>query len=96
MGDLTKNLSRHEFACQCGCGFDTVDHDLPGILQEVADHFLELADRNTVLRVMIDIKSGNRCEAHNLAEGGSSKSRHMWGRAADFKLFFILHARDQW
>ena len=25
MGDLTKNISRYEIACKCGCGFDTID-----------------------------------------------------------------------
>ena len=39
MGDLTKNLSRSEFACECECGFDTVDMELALAVQAIADLF---------------------------------------------------------
>lgn len=83
MGDLTKNLSRHEFACECGCGFDTVDIALPGILQHTADHFAAEDEIN----VRIDITGPNRCKSHNAEVGGADNSQHVYARAADFKLF---------
>lgn len=92
MGDLTDNLSRHEFACKCGCGFDTVDIGLAPILQEAADYFLlkAMLVRADVVRVFVTINSGCRCEVWNKLKGGSENSRHMEGRAADFKIKLVL------
>lgn len=75
MGDLSKNLSRHEFACKCGCGFDTVDVGLVYIVQAVRDHFGR----------PVTINSGCRCPEHNLkvTKNPKSKSQHLIGRAAD-------------
>ena len=39
IGYLTNNLSRYEFACQCGCGFDTVDFELAIVIQDGCDYF---------------------------------------------------------
>jgi len=55
MGDLSKNLSRHEMICFCGCGFDTVDAKLVSALQGAADAF----------DAIIRITGGNRCREHN-------------------------------
>lgn len=74
MGDLSLNFNRKEFACKCGCGFDTVDHGLVVILEDVRRHFEK----------PIKINSGCRCRAHNEAEGGSNGSQHTKGRAVDF------------
>lgn len=79
MGDLTKNLSRHEFACKCGCGFDTVDVETLEVIQSVCDHF----------NCKVLITSGCRCEAHNAEVGGSKNSQHLLGRAADCKFSLI-------
>ncbi len=73
MGNLTKNLSRHEFACKCGCGFDTVDTATLKLIQDVCDHF----------ECSVAISSGCRCEAHNITSGGVKSSQHLRGRAAD-------------
>lgn len=92
MGDLTANLSRSEFACKCGCGFDTIDYELVNILQDSADHFA--AKYHTPIR--IDITGPNRCVSHNEDvqerhvpdyKPFSSKSKHLDARAADYKLF---------
>lgn len=83
MGDLTKNLSRHEFACKCGCGFDTVDFELAHTIQESAYYFTAVDGIN----VMIQITGPNRCVKHNADEGGADDSQHIYGRAADYKLF---------
>ena len=83
MGDLTQNLSRSEFACRCGCGFDTVDIELPRIIQGAADHFARKF--STLIRV--EVSGPNRCEAHNRDEGGADDSQHLYARAGDIKLF---------
>lgn len=75
MGDLTVNLSRHEFACKCGCGFDTVDVETLQVVQDVCTHF----------QCRVLITSGCRCEHHNTSVGGSENSQHTKGRAADCK-----------
>jgi len=76
MTKLTKNLSREEFACKCGCGFNTVDFELANVCQDLADHFGDV----------IYINSGCRCEEHNKNVGGSKTSQHLLGRAADVRL----------
>ena len=76
---VSKNFKRAEFACRCGCGFDTVDVETLAVLQAVRDHF----DRPVL------ITSGCRCPAHNARVGGSKNSLHMQGRAADFKVIGI-------
>lgn len=73
MGDISANFSRSEFACKCGCGFDTVDSALIDILQELRAYFNK----------SVTINSGCRCYQHNQNEGGSSSSQHLYGRAAD-------------
>ena len=83
MGDLTKNLSRSEFRCRCGCGFDTVDFELVTVLQAAVDHF----SREFAESVMVVITGPNRCKLHNTAVGGSSKSLHITGRAVDHKMY---------
>lgn len=83
MGDLTRNLSRHEFACNCGCGFDTVDAELVIIIQDSADYF----SAKDGINIRIDITGPNRCKQHNINEGGASNSQHVYARAADYKLF---------
>lgn len=73
MGDIAKHFDRSEFACQCGCGLDTVDSELLDLLQHIRASF----------DVPVTINSGCRCEEHNAAVGGSENSQHLIGRAAD-------------
>jgi len=77
MGDLSKNFSRHEFACKCGCGLNTVDAELIKVLQDVRDHF----------QAPIEITSGCRCLKHNTDVGGSVASKHMEAKAADITMW---------
>lgn len=76
MGDLTKNFSRSEFVCKCGCGKDNIDLELVRKLQ-VARSWLAKPMR---------INSGVRCEAHNEAVGGKPDSSHLKGLAADIQI----------
>jgi len=73
MGDLTKNFSRSEYACKCGCGYDTVDYDLVMFHQRIRDHFGK----------PVTITSGCRCEAWNERVGGEDDSQHMKAKAGD-------------
>ncbi|WP_110665178.1 D-Ala-D-Ala carboxypeptidase family metallohydrolase [Salinicola halophilus] len=70
---VSPNFLRSEFACQCGCGFDTVDVSTIEVVQAVRDHF----------GVPVTINSGCRCPEHNRAVGGAEHSQHVLARAAD-------------
>lgn len=78
MTQLTTNFWRSEFACQCdyGCGCTTVDFHLVSILQKLRTHY----------RRPISVESGHRCAQYNKDVGGSPKSQHLMGKAADIKV----------
>lgn len=71
---LAEGFQRKEFACKCGCGFDTVDAELLMVLEEVRSRFGRIA-----------INSGCRCPTHNEKEGGAKASLHLVGQAADIR-----------
>ncbi|MYL22545.1 DUF882 domain-containing protein [Halomonas alkaliantarctica] len=76
MSQLSPHFHRHEFACRCGCGFDTVDSQTLELLETVRTHF----------NAPVLITSGCRCEAYNAREGGATESQHLLGRAADIQV----------
>jgi len=76
MSDVSDHFNRGEFACQCGCGFDVVDVELLGHLEDARHYF----------NAPIIIDSACRCAAHNLAVGGSKNSQHLLGKAADIRI----------
>jgi uncharacterized protein YcbK (DUF882 family) len=80
MGDITKNISRHEIACKCGCGFDTIDYVTAYIVQSACDHF---AKKLGVDRVYLYITSACRCLIYNISVGGAEHSYHPKARAID-------------
>ena len=73
MGDLSRNFSRAEFACNCNCGMDTVDSQLITVLEQLRAHF----------KAPVTINSGNRCSAYNKVRGGAKNSFHQHSKAAD-------------
>ena len=75
MGDLEKNFSRYEFACNCGCGFDGIFLDLVNKLQKT----------RTETSIPMVINSGCRCKKYNKKKriGGHKLSSHLTGKAAD-------------
>lgn len=77
MGDMSKDFSRYEFQCRCGCGKNTIDAELLKVLQDLRD--------STGCR--IDIVSGHRCFTHNNNVGGAPNSQHLWGKAADIQVW---------
>lgn len=74
MGDISEHFNRSEFACPCGCGFDTVDVELVTVLETM---------RRSLMSQGVKINSGCRCTRHNARIGGSPKSQHRFGKAAD-------------
>jgi len=75
---LTKNFSKSEFECSCGC-------EMPN---HVLDNVYELARQLQIVRdyvgMPITINSGYRCEYYNDEIGkASKKSQHKKGKAAD-------------
>lgn len=73
MGDLSQHFSRSEFACRCGCKYDTVDTKLIELLEDLRSFFRE----------RVTINSGTRCPTHNQKSGGGLASQHLFGKAAD-------------
>ena len=73
MAKLSKNFTSEEFACQCGCGYDTPDPELIRMLQAARDLYGE----------PIVITSGCRCIKHNRNVGGATNSAHITGKAVD-------------
>lgn len=104
MGDLAKNLSRHEIACSCDCGFDPAVKKLTGMIQATVDHFQDRLDAEGLGgKVALQVTSGARCLEHNedvqkeaaRKNGGvykphTSRSLHMSGLAMDIKLFIKM------
>lgn len=76
MGNLTENFSLHEFTCKCGCGKNGVSMRLVVDLQTLRDRFNK----------PIKVTSGVRCEKHNRNVGGSPRSQHLLGHAADIRI----------
>lgn len=73
---LSKNFTRKDFKCPCGCTRQMVDSELVEKLQAIRDK----------LGKAIKVTSGYRCITHNAAVGGSSGSKHRYGMAADWRL----------
>lgn len=85
MGDLSANFSRSEFACKCGCGFNTVDTELLTVMEIIRQHF----------DCPIKITNGCRCPTRNAEVGGAENSQHLIGRAADIQVGEIVPSQVQ-
>ena len=72
--NITENFKRSEFACGCGCGYDSIDERLVHRLQVIRDY----------IRQSMIINSGCRCLSHNNNVGGAPSSLHTKGQAVDF------------
>jgi zinc D-Ala-D-Ala carboxypeptidase len=70
---VSENFYLREFACPCCGWYKPLTVQLVLSLQELR----ELIDKP------IHINSGARCESHNRAVGGSSRSQHLLGTAVD-------------
>ncbi|MFP2517061.1 D-Ala-D-Ala carboxypeptidase family metallohydrolase [Buttiauxella agrestis] len=70
---LTEHFKQSEFACHCGCGFNSISVELVEQLEELRAHFGQ----------PITINCGCRCPEHNKAVNGAQASQHLIGTAAD-------------
>lgn len=72
---LSANFVSTEFDCHGkGCCSETlVDSKLVDYLQKIRNHF----------NAPVSVNSGYRCDRHNSAIGGASRSKHKYGQAAD-------------
>ncbi|SFU01434.1 D-Ala-D-Ala carboxypeptidase family metallohydrolase [Halomonas saccharevitans] len=82
---ISPHFQRAEFACSCGCGFDTIDTESLAVLEDVREHF----------GAPVIVTSGCRCPAYNTRIGGAEHSQHILGRAADIQVKGIAPARVQ-
>lgn len=73
---LSKNFHIKEFVCKEGKSEVLIADGLIEKLQEIRDY----------LGKPIIVVSGYRSQAYNKKVGGSSKSQHMYGRAADIRV----------
>lgn len=73
---LSENFRVREFRCKDGSNTIFIDSDLVELLQHIRDHF----NRPVV------ITSAYRTVTHNKAVGGSPKSQHLYGMAADIQV----------
>lgn len=100
MGDLTKNISRHEVECRCDgrfgpCHAKGMDWETIQVVQGACDHF---AEKLGLSKVTLIITSGSRCKPYNdnpRSEGGvggakgkgeSDGSFHKYAMAMDHKI----------
>jgi uncharacterized protein YcbK (DUF882 family) len=89
MGNLTKNISRHELACSCGCGLDSMDWETIEVVQECCDHF---ARQRGADKVVLTITSAARCFEHNRKIWSTDASQHPRARAIDFVIHGVSPA----
>lgn len=80
MGDLSKNFSRHEFACRGRVISGHPAHE-PVVSGHLVDHLEKL--RQICGGRPLVIISGHRCGWWNRRVGGAGQSRHVVGDAAD-------------
>ena len=82
MGDITKNISRHELKCKCGtcCGHENVDFATINAIQCACNHF---AIKLGLPKVTLVITSAARCYEYNRSIGSTDHSKHPKSSAVD-------------
>lgn len=75
-----KYFKREEFACKCGKYCNGYPTEPNRLLVQTADKVRAKFGKP------MNVSSGVRCKTHNANVGGVSASRHMLGKAMDFKI----------
>lgn len=79
--DEIKYFTRDEFKCQCGGKY------CKGFIAEPQEKLVRVADKiRKNLGGEAIVTSGVRCTRHNANVGGVSNSRHLSGKAMDFRI----------
>ena len=78
--DGIKYFTREEFECKCGKYCDGFPAEPEKKLITVADRVREHFGKAAI------VSSGVRCKQHNANVGGASASRHLYGKAMDFRV----------
>lgn len=78
--DGIKHFTRDEFKCKCGKHCDGFPVEPEKKLVTVADRVREHFGKAAI------VSSGVRCKQHNANVGGVSNSRHLYGKAMDFRV----------
>lgn len=76
---ISKNFRVREFRCQDGSDVVFIESDLVDILQKIRDHFGKA----------VTITSAFRTASHNKKVGGATYSQHLYGTAADIKVYGV-------
>jgi len=97
MGNITKNLSRYEAECPCGCGIAVCHKPLADMVQGCADWFSDKSGRPLGIKVT----SWCRCKDYNdelrrlyhetngkKGANTSKDSRHTYFDAIDHRLYY--------
>jgi len=77
---LTKNFSKSEFDCKCGC---EMPQELIPNVQKVANQLQIIRNR---VNVPIEVNSAYRCLFHNRSIGSKDTSQHVLGKASDITI----------
>ena len=78
--DGIKYFKREEFKCKCGKYCDGFPVEPEKKLVTVADRVREHFGKSAI------VSSGVRCKQHNANVGGVENSRHLFGKAMDFRV----------
>jgi uncharacterized protein YcbK (DUF882 family) len=73
---MSEHFKIEDFACKCGCGFDSISPKLIDALEQL----------RAIIKKPIIINSGCRCANHNKEVGGEKDSKHLSGQAADIHI----------
>lgn len=77
---LTKNFSKAEFECRCGC---VMPKDVLGNIKLLA---IQLQSIREYVGQPISINSAFRCKSHNSRIGSDDTSQHILGKASDITI----------
>lgn len=75
-----RHFTREEFACRCGRYCDGFPAEPDRTLVRIADDVRQYFGAAAI------VTSGVRCKTHNANVGGVANSRHLTGKAMDFRI----------
>jgi len=83
MSKLSPHMYREEFACKCGCGFDTVDTELLNVAETIREFIGSYSPSSACRCVSYNEKIQKKVNPDY--KPFTSTSKHLIGRAIDVK-----------